>query len=151
MLKKKSRINLITTNILAEFALNLDGPLEKLPLSLSLNDLAPSETASIQFVMRAHKIGDRNLNINFNFMMEKEKSVASVKNDVLVVPVVKPFELTSSFLSTMFDDITKFYVGETFVAMPVINCSSPWTIVLEETKLEFVSVSKFFFFFGKLN
>lgn len=88
--------------------------------------------------MKAHTIGERNLNVKFSFIMEREKLIASVKMEILKIQVIKPFEVKTNFLSIMFQEISKFYVREKFIVMPTIACLSPKPITIQETILNLV-------------
>lgn len=85
--------------------------------------------------MRAHKIGDRNIYIRATFVLDG--IVPSLTETTLQISVVKPFEIATRYLTGMFEDAAKLYADEEFVAMPVINCLSPWPIIIEDTKLEY--------------
>lgn len=118
---------------------------DKLPLQLNLPELTPKSNQDITFYVKSTTIGERNLNVRFSFIMKREKSIASVKNEILKLSVINPFEITTNFLSIIFNGITKFYVGEKFLVVPTINCLSPQPVVIVNTLLEFVGCNLFYY------
>ncbi|KAF5306179.1 hypothetical protein FQR65_LT07455 [Abscondita terminalis] len=135
-------------NVLFELVLNGDsnnhtefyftdfGKAENLPLQLKLNNLDISGSISKKILMRAQSVGPRNIAIKITYLLKSQKPVLSVKEQTLDILVVKPFETTAKFLSAKFGDITRFYVDESFILMPIISCLSPWPIEIEDTILE---------------
>lgn len=99
----------------------------------------PRDCQNVTFYVKSNTISDRNLYVKFTFIMERDKSIASVKTATLKIPVIKPFEVSTKFLSVLFDDLTKFYVGERFVLLNTLTCLSPQPIIIESTSFEFVS------------
>lgn len=136
---------LIIYVISAEFSLNPVTQLDKLPLKLNLSDLSAKSNQTVTFYVKSNSIGERNLYIKFSFTMEREKSIASVKMETLKLSIIKPFEVTNNFFSMMFENITKFYVGENLILSPTINCLSPQPIIIESTVLDFVRLLKILF------
>lgn len=123
----------------AEFTSNPSGKPEQLPLQLNLPDLAVNEIATTVFYVRSHRTGDRNITLRISYIFESVKSVESVKEDIINIPVTKPFDTLAKFFSNRFEPVTKLYVDEVFVVMPQVKCISPWPIVIENTVIEFVS------------
>lgn len=123
----------------AEFTSNPSGKPEQLPLQLNLPDLAINEVATTVFYVRSHRTGDRNITLKISYVFESVKSVESVKEDIINIPVTKPFDTLAKFFSNRFEPVTKLYVDEVFVVMPQVKCISPWPIVIENTVIEFVS------------
>ncbi|KAF5298216.1 hypothetical protein FQA39_LY02640 [Lamprigera yunnana] len=117
---------------------NQDTP-ENLPMQLKLNNLNSSAFISKKVLMCSHNVGPRNVCIKLTYLLKSKKPVLSVKEDSLDILVVKPFEVTTKFFSSSFGEILKFYVEEPFIVMPVVNCLSPWPILLESTGLDLVS------------
>jgi hypothetical protein len=62
-----------------------------------------------------------------------------VKEEVISVPVVKPFDITAKFFSLKFEPIAKTFVKEPFIVMPHVNCASPCPLIIEDTTVELVS------------
>ncbi|KAK9736185.1 Gryzun, putative Golgi trafficking [Popillia japonica] len=124
-------------NIKAEFSLSTQFKLEKLPLLVKFEKLLPSEEVTLKFFLRTHKVGERTLNCKASFILDGKQPIASIKTETVNISIVKPFEITTKYMSMLFESIIKFYVGEEFVIMPIINCLSPWPIIIENSSLEF--------------
>ena len=62
-----------------------------------------------------------------------------VKEQLVSVPVVKPFDITAKFFSVKFDPIAKAFAKEPFIVMPYVNCASPFPLVIEDSSVELVS------------
>ncbi|XP_025834501.1 trafficking protein particle complex subunit 11 isoform X2 [Agrilus planipennis] len=121
-----------------EFCLNTAAKSELLPLNIGLPDLKVGESKSINLYIRGHKAGQRTVVFKVSYVLESDRSGTSISEDTLHVPFVKPFEINTKFSNTLFEDISKFYVDEEFVVTPIINCVSPWPIVIENTSLDFM-------------
>lgn len=98
-----------------------------------------NETTTTCFYIRSHKTGDRNLTVKFSYLFEADKSITSVKEDVINIPVSKPFDVGIKFFSNRFDEISKLFVNELFLIMPQLKCTSQWPILIENTVIEFNS------------
>lgn len=111
-----------------------------MPLLVKFEKLLPSEEVTLKFFLRTHKVGERTLNCKASFILDGKQPIASIKTETVNISIVKPFEITTKYMSMLFESIIKFYVGEEFVIMPIINCLSPWPIIIENSSLEFVSI-----------
>lgn len=120
-----------------EFCLNDSGKPEILPLQLKKHHLKTSDSISMKIYMRCHNVGPRNVGVKITYLLKSEKPVASIKEEIIHIPVVKPFDISTKFLTMRFGDMSKFYVGEPFILNTFINCLSSWPIVIESTTLEF--------------
>lgn len=108
-------------------------------MQLQKDQLKTSEIFSTKIYVRCHTIGSRSVGIKITYLLKSEKPVASIKEEIINIPVVKPFDISTKFLTMRFGEISKFYVGEPFILMPVISCLSQWPITIQDTILEFVS------------
>lgn len=127
--------------ILVEFSSIPEMKLEKLPFLLPLsNCLQHGAKIVTSIFIRAKKADLRNISVKITYSLDSEKPVISIKNETIVLPVVKPFEISTRYVSAMLQNIQKFYTGEQFGVMPIIQFTSPWTIEIENTSIEFVSL-----------
>jgi hypothetical protein len=62
-----------------------------------------------------------------------------VKEELISVPVVKPFDITAKFFSLRFESIAKTFAKEPFIVMPHVNCASPCPLIIEDSSVELVS------------
>lgn len=115
-------------------------PVQKLPLTITIDSLPISEQKEISFCVRTFKVGEKNVIAKVSYLLESDKNIASIKEEPFVIPVIQPFDVNTKFLSTLLEDIQKCYIGEEFAVMPVLRCLSPWPIIIEETAVEFVSL-----------
>uniref|UniRef100_A0A1Y1MLA7 Trafficking protein particle complex subunit 11 n=1 Tax=Photinus pyralis TaxID=7054 RepID=A0A1Y1MLA7_PHOPY len=109
---------------------------QQLPLLVKLKNLGPSESVQKKIYLRCYSVGPRNVCAKISYLLKSKRPIPSVKEELIDIPVVKPFELTTKFSSSKFGDISKFYVDEPFIIMPVINCLSPWPIEIKSATLE---------------
>lgn len=114
---------------------------ESQPIDLRLSILGVSAAWTADFWLRSSRPGSETLTIKIRYFLQSEKPIVSVSEHVLQIPVVRPFDVATKFASGMFGELSRFYVGEPFVAMPTISSTSPWPIVIESTQLESVSRS----------
>ncbi|XP_017779460.1 PREDICTED: trafficking protein particle complex subunit 11 [Nicrophorus vespilloides] len=117
--------------------MSLDNELEKLPIKVSLGDISPSDQCVTVLYMRAFTTGERNLQVNVSFNLHNDDLIPSSMEEFIHVSVVKPFDFSTKILTTHFEELIKHYVDETFVIMPIINCLSPWPLVIENTELDY--------------
>jgi hypothetical protein len=78
------------------------------------------------------------IEVRISYSLDRDKPVISIKTETIIVPVVKPFDISTKFLSTLMEEVTQFYVGEEVGVMPTLRCHSPWPIIIETTSIEFV-------------
>lgn len=126
--------------ILVELSSVPEIKLEKLPFLLPIsNSLQHGAKIVTSIFIRAKKPDLRNISVKITYSLDSEKPVISIKNETIVLPVVKPFEISTRYVSAMMQNIQKFYTGEQFGLMPIIQFTSPWTIEIQDTSIEFVS------------
>lgn len=113
----------------------------KLPMLVTINSLELNEAQHLNFYVRALSAGEYNVTVRISYMVELEakKTVTSVKEEMFSIPTVKALDMDTKYLSVLLEDIQKCYVDEEFSVMPVIKCISPWPIIIENTKIKFVS------------
>ncbi|KAK5645307.1 hypothetical protein RI129_006607 [Pyrocoelia pectoralis] len=119
-----------------EFYMNVNEKPQHLPLLLKLNNLDPSESIKQKIYIRCYNVGPRNVSAKITYLLKAKKPIPSVKEELIDILVVKPFEVATKFFSSKFGDITKFHVDEPFIIMPVISCLSPWPIEVKNATLE---------------
>lgn len=112
----------------------------KFPHTVGLKNLNVSETTWLEFRLQANKIGNKTITVNVSFTLDREKPLACFKSENCIVSVVEPFDVSFKFLSCMFEEVRKLYVDEDFIVMPVIESSSPWSLILEDTCLSYVNI-----------
>lgn len=115
-------------------------PVQKLPLAITVDSLPISEQKEISFCVRTFNVGGKHVIVKVLYLLESDQNIASTKEETFLIPVIKPFDVNTKFLSTLLEDIQKCYIGEEFAVMPVLKCLSPWPIVIEQTSVEFVSL-----------
>ncbi|RZC34292.1 trafficking protein particle complex subunit 11 [Asbolus verrucosus] len=131
-------LQFLIQSIVAEFSTTSSGIPEKLPLLLKLpNSLKKQEKCSGSFYLRAHKVIENILEVKISYTLDRDKPVISIKTETIIVPIVKPFDINTKFLSTLMEEISQFYVGEEIGVMPTLRCLSPWPIIIESTSIEF--------------
>nr|XP_022918044.1 trafficking protein particle complex subunit 11 [Onthophagus taurus] len=119
-----------------EFSTKDTFEIEKLPLLIKMDKLEKLKETNVQFYIRSFKIGEKLLKCKVSFLLATEKPIASIKEDSFHLSTVKPFEISTKFLSGLFENVNKFYVEEEFVTMIIINSLSPWPLFIEESSLE---------------
>ncbi|EFA10428.2 Trafficking protein particle complex subunit 11-like Protein [Tribolium castaneum] len=128
---------------LTEFSTNSSGVPEKLPLVVKLPPtLRQGEKCSGCFYLRAHKVVENHIEVKISYTLDREKPVVSIKTETIIVPVVKPFEISTKFQSSLMEEIGQFYVGEEVGVMCSVRCLSPWPLIIENTSFEFTSPCK---------
>lgn len=125
---------------LAEFCVGLKTQSAvKLPHNVNVKNLPLAGRQALKFYVKSNVAEERQLKIKISYILGKEKRIACTKEDLITIETVNPFEVEVKYLSSLLEDITKCYVGEDFAVMPVLKCVSPWSIVVENTSLQFVS------------
>ncbi|KAL3269164.1 hypothetical protein HHI36_008247 [Cryptolaemus montrouzieri] len=122
-----------------EISNNSEGTPQTTPLNLEIKkQMNPGETTLTYFYLRVHKVSVKNIQIKLTYLLCNDNSpVISTKTESLLISVVQPFTLSTTYLSTLMLDINTFYVGEEFGIMPAISILSTWPLVIEETSFEF--------------
>lgn len=113
---------------------------EKLPIVLSTPKALEQNSKIVTSIfLRAREAEIKNISIKITYSLDSDKPVISIKNETIVLPVVQPFEVNTRYVSTMMQNIQKFYAGEQFGVMPLVQFSSPWPIFIEDSSMNFVS------------
>ncbi|XP_069669154.1 trafficking protein particle complex subunit 11 [Periplaneta americana] len=120
---------------------NVTGESVPLPLLLSVADLEKNTSKEKCFHLRAHRVGNRNIVVKITYMMTTERDSQRVENsclkeELINVPVVKPFDITAKFFSLKFEPIAKTFAKEPFIVMPHVNCASPFPLQIEDSSVE---------------
>ncbi|XP_050304839.1 trafficking protein particle complex subunit 11 [Anthonomus grandis grandis] len=116
---------------------------EKRPLTLpTASSLSQDSKLKTSLFLRASKPLIKNISIRIVYVLDSKKPVISIKNETVVLPIVQPFEVTTQYVSSLMQDINKFYAGEIFGVIPMVQFLSPWTICIEKTAIEFISPIK---------
>ncbi|XP_021915999.1 trafficking protein particle complex subunit 11 isoform X2 [Zootermopsis nevadensis] len=111
------------------------------PVILSVGDLEKDSSTEKCFYLRAHRVGNRNIAVKVTYTMiikrDSERVENScVKEEMINVPVVKPFDITAKFFSLRFEPIAKTFAKEPFIVMPYVNCASPCPLIIEDSSVE---------------
>lgn len=116
---------------------------ETLPIALSTpKTLDRNSKIMTSIFLRAHKADIKNLYLKITYSLDTDKPVISIRNETIVLPVVQPFEISTRYVSMMMQGIQKFYAGEEFGVMPLVQCLSPWPICIENTSLSMLAPLK---------
>ncbi|PNF36899.1 Trafficking protein particle complex subunit 11 [Cryptotermes secundus] len=112
-----------------------------LPLLLSFGDLEKGSSMEKCFYLRAHRVGNRNIivKVTYNMAINRDSQrveSSCVKEELISVPVVKPFDITAKFFSLKFEPIAKTFAKEPFIVMPHVNCASPSPLIIEDSTVD---------------
>ncbi|KAK7871870.1 hypothetical protein R5R35_006453 [Gryllus longicercus] len=112
-----------------------------LPLKISVGNLDPNCNIQKLFYMRGHRIGNRNIMIKVSYNLSVgqdglDNNNSCIKETTVMIPVVKPFDITAKFFSLKFEPIAKSFAKEPFVVMPHVSCVSPCSLVIENSSIE---------------
>ncbi|KAJ9597775.1 hypothetical protein L9F63_011383 [Diploptera punctata] len=125
------------TQLCADFS----GESAALPLQIDVTDLVKESKQEKCFSLRAHRVGNRNVSIKVTYTLTLEREnqkldVLCVKEQTVMVPVVKPFDITAKFFSVKFEPIAKAFAKEPFIVMPYVSCVSPFPLVIQDSCVE---------------
>lgn len=112
-----------------------------LPLIMCVGDLEQDSKVEQCFYLRAHRVGNRNITVKVTYIMAMKRGTQRVENscvkeELISVPVVKPFDITAKFFSLKFEPIGKAFAKEPFIIMPYVNCTSPCPLIIEDSSVE---------------
>lgn len=112
-----------------------------LPIKLEDSSfLDKRSTTATNFFIKTHKPCQISLQIQITYILKSLKPVFSIKCENLMLAVVQPFTLNTNFLSMRMENVDMFYVKEEFGILNHIEFSSPWSILIEDTSFELVSI-----------
>ncbi|XP_066598539.1 trafficking protein particle complex subunit 11-like [Prorops nasuta] len=103
-------------------------------LSVSLNNLQQNTCTEQIVYLRAHKIGDRKIVFKVEYV--KSDQTKRIRELSYKLTVVKAFEVTTQFYTTLFESLSKAFLNEPFIMMPHISCVSPWPIEIMNTSVD---------------
>ncbi|VEN53813.1 unnamed protein product [Callosobruchus maculatus] len=134
----KIEVVLDEENFESELSLQPSSPCKQPLIVNSPKNLDCNGKNSTHFFVRVHKPCKCNVTVRVTYTLDSQKAVLSIKTEVIPLPVVEPFTVTTKYLSMLMSEIDRFYVDEEFGVMNYIKFSSPWMIHIEDTSLEFV-------------
>lgn len=120
---------------------DVSGDSVPLPLQIVIGDLDKNSKQEKCFSLRAHRVGNRNVSVKVTYTLTLQREAQKVetlcmKEQLVSVPVVKPFDITAKFFSVKFEPIAKAFSKEPFIVMPYVNCASPFSLVIEDSCVE---------------
>ncbi|XP_056633401.1 trafficking protein particle complex subunit 11 [Diorhabda sublineata] len=108
-----------------------------LELKIPTNLEAKDTISSIKFFVKSSIVCKCNIQVKLTYTLKDEKRIMSIKSEKITLNVIKPFEVSTKYLSLLMAEIDKFYIGEEFAVMNYIKFVSPWPIIIENTKFEY--------------
>ncbi|KAG7196538.1 hypothetical protein KM043_018560 [Ampulex compressa] len=103
-------------------------------VSIAIGQLEKNSCTSQIIYIRAHKVGDRSISIKLEY--SRLERIKGSKELLYSLPVLKPFDVATQFYTTLFEPLTKGHIGEPFIMMPHVTCTSPWPIKILDTFIE---------------
>ncbi|XP_046424871.1 trafficking protein particle complex subunit 11 isoform X1 [Neodiprion fabricii] len=117
-----------------ELRLSTNTKQEAGPITVDIPMIEKDQAIHKIVYIRAHSIGNRNIIMKVDYSNIEE--VKYSREITYNLPMVKPFDITTQFYTTLFEPISKGFVYEPFIMMPNIICSSPSPITILGTCIE---------------
>ncbi|XP_032519488.2 trafficking protein particle complex subunit 11 [Danaus plexippus] len=116
------------------------GEPEAQPIKLCVGDVNKSSSYSNTFYLKTNRTATTTVQIKVTYTVDAYETpqLECSKEFTTKITVIKPFDVSTSFVSMNFKPITKCYVDDPFIVMPQIKILSPWNLVILDTELETV-------------
>lgn len=123
----------------------MEGVSQPQPLKLAVGNVDPSGSYSGKFYLKTNRTATTTVQIHVSYVINLPEisKLECTKDFTTKITVIKPFEVTTNFVSVNFKPITKCFVDEPFVVMPQIKILSPWDLLIVDTDLELVDCFRF--------
>lgn len=121
-----------------------EGEAQLQPLHISVGNVNRSGTHTNTFYLKTNRTATITVQIRISYIIDLPaiKKLECMKDFTCKITVIKPFEVTSAFVSTDFSPISKCFVDDPFIVMPQIKILSPWDLLIIDTELEVVDSFK---------
>lgn len=109
---------------------------------LPIGDLQPGEKVEKCLYVRSASVGSRIFlfHVAYNMSTNVEGKVITCKchkDETITIETVIPFEVTTRFVSTKFENLDRVFVDIPFLLMMDILSTSPWPLHLRTSRLDF--------------
>ncbi|KAJ0173891.1 hypothetical protein K1T71_010037 [Dendrolimus kikuchii] len=115
-----------------------EGEPQAQPLKLVVANIDPSASYTNQFYLKTNRTATTTIQIKVSYVINLPEisKLECIKDFTTKITVIKPFEVSTNFVSMNFKPITKCFVDDPFVVMPQIKILSPWDLLIVDTDLE---------------
>lgn len=122
----------------------IEGVPQPQPLKIFVDNLSQTSTYSNKFYLKTNRIASATVQIKVSYIIDLPEisKLECTKDFVTKITVIKPFEVTTNFVSMNFKPILKCFVDDPFIVMPQIKILSPWNLLIVDTELELVECFK---------
>lgn len=115
------------------------------PLKFSVGDVDKASSFANTFYLKTNRTATATvqLRVSYNIDFQETPKLECVKDFITKITVIKPFEVSTSFVDMNFLPITKCFVDDPFIVMPQIKILSPWDLLILDTELETVDCFRY--------
>lgn len=110
------------------------------PLKLNVGSIQTSASYSNMFYLKTNRTATTTVQIKVSYIIDLPEisKLECTKDFTTKITVIKPFEVSTSFVAINFQPISKCFVDDPFIVMPQIKILSPWDLLIVDTDLEVV-------------
>lgn len=121
-----------------------EGETQAQPLRITHDSISTSSTVSSMFYLKTNRTATTTVQIKLSYIIDLPEisKLECTKDFSTKITVIKPFEVSTSFLAMNFKAISKCFVDDPFIVMPQIKILSPWDLLIMNTDLEVVDCFK---------
>lgn len=115
------------------------------PLKFAVGDVDKASSYANTFYLKTNRTATATvqLRVSYNIDFHETPKLECVKDFITKITVIKPFEVSTSFVDMNFLPITKCFVDDPFIVMPQIKILSPWDLLILDTELETVACFRY--------
>ncbi|XP_050535236.1 trafficking protein particle complex subunit 11 isoform X2 [Daktulosphaira vitifoliae] len=128
-----------------EICENLSKNSLSLPADFKLDTILIKNQSTQIFYVRSSSLDTRFFQIMINYTINDSGTIIScIKEAEIKIDVVNVFDMTATYMSSNFEQLSKIYVGESIIVQTIMKCVSPWPILIENSFFEstdFVTIS----------
>ncbi|KAL4704139.1 hypothetical protein ACJJTC_012955 [Scirpophaga incertulas] len=117
-----------------------EGESQTQPVNVTVGTINKSSESSVLFYLKTNRTATATVQMKVSYFIDLPEisKLECVKDFTTQITVIKPFEVSTSFVATNFQPITKCFVDNPFIVMPQIKILSPWDLSIVDTELEMV-------------
>lgn len=117
-----------------------EGEAQTQPLKINVGSISGTASYSNMFYLKTNRTATTTVQIKVSYIIDLPEisKLECTREFTTKITVIKPFEVSTSFVAMNFKPISKCFVDDPFIVMPQIKILSPWDLLIVDTELEVV-------------
>lgn len=122
-----------------------EGEAQSQPLRIPVGSIKKCSNHQTTFYLKTNRTATTTVQIKVSYIIDLPEilKLECAKDFTTKITVIKPFEVTTNFVSMNFRPTSKCFVDDPFIVMPQMKILSPWELLIVDTELEVMDCFKY--------